>query len=862
MSDSSFVNLDETDFGFTVRGQQPGDRVFGRFILTRMLGRGGMGVVWLAKDELLDREVALKFAPAAMRDDDEAIEELKRETKRGLDLSHPNIVKFYDFVIDDHNAAISMEFVDGETLAKLRVKQAAKVFEPRQVEHWVGQLLSGLSYAHRTARIVHRDLKPPNLLISQKGELKIMDFGISRSIQDSMLRVVTIAGNSTGTLAYMSPQQALGRSASVSDDLYSFGSTLYELFTGKPPFYTGDLHSQIREETPASITERRREFNLIDTEPFPELWEDVIRRCLAKQPESRPADVDEVARMLGLDARGFGGGAGATSIPMMPDGQAGDGTHAHTGHSTRYPTIPVVITQSPAPTNRKPSAELTVSGQPTGDQPLAVRKSSNTVAIVAATVAFLLVVGGGAAAYFMLRPKAESGTDAQTSVAKQETPVKQPDSTPATSNNNTAKAGDTTKPASDNQAKADTSAAKGDGTAAAMTPSTPAVRPPLVVPDGFATVQAAIDAAKPGETVLIKTGRHEGQIRLPAGVSLAAEQAGRAAIIVDGRQGSCLEVESAASDAGVSSVKGLVFAHSASDMVPDAQAPVVNVLASTITFEDCSFEGGLADGISISGTGKVQLIRCQARKNAADGFVVQRGGNAVLEECLSELNGRSGVRLMDRGSQLQSKGITAQNNNGMGVIIEAGGYLYGKSLRCLDNMENGFALKDPDSRAELDEALFKHNGYSTDAVRRISRESGKGGMGIWVETSAILILSNSRAESNAKRGISLMDAGNETVVRGCTVEANSLDGIVLMGKEGQSLVLQDTESRKNGKNGVAIAGERYKPKLLSNRFVGNTQFGIYVEDKAEPELSGTVFTDNHAGTVQKEGAGPGLILVE
>src|SRR5690606_33062889 len=93
MSDQPFVNLDEIDFGSTLRGHLPGDRLFGRFVLKRLLGRGGMGVVWLAHDERLEREVALKFAPDAVRFDDAAIEELKSETRRGLELAHPNIVK-------------------------------------------------------------------------------------------------------------------------------------------------------------------------------------------------------------------------------------------------------------------------------------------------------------------------------------------------------------------------------------------------------------------------------------------------------------------------------------------------------------------------------------------------------------------------------------------------------------------------------------------------------------------------------------------------------------------------------------------------------------------------------------------------
>lgn len=322
MSEQVPSHLDDIEFGATMRGQQSGDLAFGRFALKRVLGRGGMGVVWLAEDTLLSREVALKFAPDTLRSDDAAIEELKGETRRGQDLAHPSIVRIFDFFLDDQHAAICMEYVDGDTLAKLRVRQPNKVFEPRQIARWVVQMLDGLSYAHRSAKIAHRDLKPPNLIINSQGDLKIMDFGIARSIQDSMSRV-TIAGNSTGTLAYMSPQQAAGRSASIADDIYSLGSTLYELFTGKPPFYTGDFTRQIRDDVPPPVSERRIEFGLTATETFPAEWEEVIRRCLAKLPELRPATIEEVRELLGF----FLGGQAPSLAPSALNALGATGQH-------------------------------------------------------------------------------------------------------------------------------------------------------------------------------------------------------------------------------------------------------------------------------------------------------------------------------------------------------------------------------------------------------------------------------------------------------------------------------------------------------------------------------------------------------
>ena len=112
---------DDLDFGVTIRGLVVSQQVFGRYTLRHVLGRGGMGVVWLARDERLERDVALKFLPEAVHFDAGALDDLKRETRRCLDLTHPNIIRIYDFVTDQQAAAISMEYVDGKTLAALRI---------------------------------------------------------------------------------------------------------------------------------------------------------------------------------------------------------------------------------------------------------------------------------------------------------------------------------------------------------------------------------------------------------------------------------------------------------------------------------------------------------------------------------------------------------------------------------------------------------------------------------------------------------------------------------------------------------------------------------------------------------------------
>ena len=281
----------------TMRGVVGGTKLFGRFTLQKVLGRGGMGVVWLARDERLDRLVALKLVPESVTFDASAQEDLKRETRKSLLLTHPNIVRIFDFVEDEHAAAISMEYVDGSTLSSLRVKKPNKCFEVEEIAPWVTSLCDALTYAHQSAGLVHRDLKPANLMANGRGELKITDFGIACTLRDSMSYVSV--RTSSGTLNYMSPQQLLGEDPSPSDDIYAIGATLYEMLSSKPPFYGGDVASQVREVVAPTIAERRAKFG-IKGPPIPKYWEETIAACIAKGAEQRPRTPADVARRFRL----------------------------------------------------------------------------------------------------------------------------------------------------------------------------------------------------------------------------------------------------------------------------------------------------------------------------------------------------------------------------------------------------------------------------------------------------------------------------------------------------------------------------------------------------------------------------------
>lgn len=254
-----------------------------------------MGMVWLAQDEHLQELVALKFLPPQIRFDPAAVSMLRKETSRSRKLSHPNIVRIHDFhQHEDEPPFIAMEFVEGQTLHSLRFQQPNELFAWEKLAPWLRQLCDALDYAH-SEKIIHRDLKPSNLMLDSGGRLKLADFGIAATVSDSVTR---LTGTSGGTPAYMSPQQVDGKAPQPADDIYSLGATLYELLTGMPPFYTGQIVHQVLHNPPTTLRERLTETGAHNEIP-PDV-EAMIMACLAKEREQRPQSARAIADWIGL----------------------------------------------------------------------------------------------------------------------------------------------------------------------------------------------------------------------------------------------------------------------------------------------------------------------------------------------------------------------------------------------------------------------------------------------------------------------------------------------------------------------------------------------------------------------------------
>ena len=306
MPDDDPTRHGDSDDSPTIRGLRAGQVLFGRYVLESELGAGGMGVVWRARDAELDEPVALKFLPEVVARDDAAVDELKDETRHARHLTHPNIVRIHQFEREGAIAAVSMELVEGVTLTKLRLEQPGKIFAVESLAPLVAQLCAALDYAHGQAKIVHRDIKPANILVTRDNVVKVTDFGIARSLLENSARLTGTVGGASGTILYMSPQQVRGRKPKETDDLYSLGAMLYELLTGKPPFFRGDLYSmrmQILKNTPLPLAVQRAELEIVGG-PIPQAWSATILACLAKEPEGRPQSAGEVAQRLGIKRAG------------------------------------------------------------------------------------------------------------------------------------------------------------------------------------------------------------------------------------------------------------------------------------------------------------------------------------------------------------------------------------------------------------------------------------------------------------------------------------------------------------------------------------------------------------------------------
>jgi tetratricopeptide (TPR) repeat protein len=255
----------------------------GRYKIIGKLGRGGMGVVYKATDTVLDRTVAFKVLPSALRDNPQALKNFLREAKSAAKLNHPGIVTVYDAGEQDGVFYIAMEHVDGSTLKDI-VKHRGKI-SPGGIVHVLAQMCEALAYAHDN-KVVHRDIKTANTMWTRDRKAKIMDFGLAKAIEEVRNHTTVVSG----TPYYMSPEQTLGKNVDHRTDIYSLGITIFELATGTLPFREGNLPYHHVHTPPPDA----REFNA----ELPPLIAGIIARCLEKDPADRYQSASEIVAEL------------------------------------------------------------------------------------------------------------------------------------------------------------------------------------------------------------------------------------------------------------------------------------------------------------------------------------------------------------------------------------------------------------------------------------------------------------------------------------------------------------------------------------------------------------------------------------
>src|SRR5688572_17119830 len=260
----------------------------GPYEIVPPLGAGGMGEVYRARDTKLDRVVAVKILPRAMSADADARARFEREAKAVAALSHPNILAIFDFGAHDGVAYAAMELLEGETL---RGKLSGGPLTARRAVEYALQVCHGLAAAHEKG-IVHRDLKPENLFVTKDGRLKILDFGLAkvtppRTAQERETMAMTPApgtqaGMVMGTVGYMSPEQVRAEEIDQRSDIFSFGSILYEMLSGRRAFKSDtpvETMTAILKQEPPELADTHRNVDPV--------IERIVRRCLEKDREAR-----------------------------------------------------------------------------------------------------------------------------------------------------------------------------------------------------------------------------------------------------------------------------------------------------------------------------------------------------------------------------------------------------------------------------------------------------------------------------------------------------------------------------------------------------------------------------------------------
>ena len=860
------------------------------------LGRGAMGVTYKAYDTRLDGYVALKVINPGYLHDDVGRERFLREARAAAHLDHPNVAAIFHRGQEGGTYFYAMQFIEGETLDAY-VRRRGPLPVPLALR-LVLQAAQGLAAANARG-LIHRDIKPANLMLvhldgsglpagaptgteSANDEdllVKVIDFGLAKAVLDDKAGTeLSLTGEGPiGTPYYMSPEQIDSSAGEVDarTDIYSLGVTLWYLLTGQPPF-VGTQFQVFRQHIAAPPPLAQLPVAV------PENVRTLLGRMMAKTPDERPANTRDLIGQLRELLRGpltpAADGAPPALVAAAPPRPPDPGP-ARTDLPPALPpawrqedlaaTVPNPPPASSADTHRpppplpsapiapippyspaafgNPSAGSTVPPAPYYPPPLqqaaAAPGRGRDWLIFVGVLVGALIVGGVPLVYFLSRSKGDATVE-HTSPS----PVPVASATPRAVASPTA-APATPRPAGASEAAGVFPAASPGANDSFFASHT------LAVPGQYATIQAAIDAAKSGDTVKVGAGTFRERIVFKAGVRLAGAGVD-ATTVSSGGDGECLHALKCASG----TITGITFEHSSPnpanviDYVVWLEGSAVRMRdcrvrnsgsvgvqcdgGDTSVVEDCEVTGCHSLGLRAMGEGSTPTFRGNhVHHNGRTGITFAKGAAGVAENNTAEANTEFGFTVIDADTAPTLTGNTARRNTMSGFTYQLGGGGTAENNTVEDNKEGGFRLADKGTAPTI----------SNNQVRG----SGLSGF-IFIDGAAGVVADNT-IEENTGSGALLKGGGTAPVLTNNRLTGNKLNGIFF--SEGAGGTAKGNTITGNGEAGVSVYGKGTAPTLQENQVSNNTGDGIQVRDGAGGTLEGNTCTNNTLHGIGVYGAG-------